>query len=134
MIFQLFDFLRSCVFHFLDLSFSGTPGLQFWTLGAIMWPPLTPIWPPLGSHFGPAGPFRLAFGPPLGYHLVPQGSHWFAFGHHGSPYGPHFKPLSHNQATHRIFLITCCIKHCLPSSNLIFLCAFGVKTHTYNYE
>ena len=64
MLFQLFDFLWSCVFHFLDLSFLGTLRLQFWTLWAPMWPPLAPIWPPLGYHFGPLGPFGLACGPP----------------------------------------------------------------------
>ena len=72
--------------------------------------PWAPILDPLGSHVAPIGshlaPFGLSFWslgtlwariwPPLGYHLVPLGSHWFAFGHHGSPYGPHFKPLSHN--------------------------------------
>jgi hypothetical protein len=73
MIFQFFDFLRSCVFHFLDLSFLGTPGLQFGTLWALMWPSLAPIWPPFGLSFWSLGTLWARIWPPTGLPLSASG-------------------------------------------------------------
>ena len=85
--FSTFRLLRSCVFHFLDLSFLGTPR--------------APILDPRGSHVAPIGSHLAPSGlscwslltlwaliwPPLGYHLAPLGSHWFPFGYHGPHLG-----------------------------------------------
>ena len=90
--FMIFNFsaLGHSVFGtFSFFPVSGTFGLQFWSLGAPIWPPCLRLFPFWGLLLVPFGSIWLAFGY-FGYLLAPFGASLFPFGVFVAPLLPTF--------------------------------------------